>query len=488
MSFCFECKVPGNFSCKCSGNFIFMCNLHHKDHISHSQFKFKYSKDLALSKNKLIENLVSIKNELKLQEYLVSSSEERLINKIKEMFIATRNQLEKADSDISKAIEFSKSLTINCEYNYNLILKHLINQTEFDFSFLIQIKDSSKDLERKLKSPIKIINRASILLSQSNYESFDDEVLKYEISMSMLRESMLINSLNSHNDTQHFIKSIVGNNMNKRQYNRHEYKSNQKLEEYEKYLNKYTKKIHRFTLVDFEINDENYLILNEILMSLEYIEYLDLRRSIISDFYFANLLPAIRNKKAIKHIIMKENLVFDKNLDALLSSFQGYAERMRTINIGLNFFSSNGCKILNLYLPSFLNLRDLDISNNDIGVLGAELLQPGLSKLLNLEDLNIKSNSLKPQGIQLIMQAIASLPRFSVLNISNNEGLDEGTLIISSYLKSMKILMIIFVDFMISQETVNILVDNSSPYLKIVKSDGSKNKVVIKKPDFAEWI
>ena len=486
MQSCGVCQSIANFICECSSNTTFLCKYHVLDHEVHSQLKFFLTKNLENNFQAVYKHLENTKVEINLIEDSLAESKKTLIASINKAYSEISSKLNQSNKEIDNALKLLKELKLDVTYNYLSIMGFLLDPDKLQKNSMIRFEDRTSLLQRKIGLNLKIESLTNNLMKRNDFCFDDSEFLKFEIEKGKLRQqSMALIQGLPKSDFNDFLK-LFYRNMNKRQYHIDSVNLDQNPLNFDLniLLSRYSKKVHRFYFKNSEADDEITKKVLDTISGYSYIDYLSVKNSINSQYHHNLLISALKNKKAIKHINLSSISLTEVFLNTLLQSFNSYNDRIRSLVLSKNLFSSSGCNILNNYLPGFTGLRDLNLSYNEINLEGITLLQVGLSQLKSLEELNIKKNSLRVEGIDVLMKSICYLPHLSVLNVSNNEGGDEGALVVAGYLKYMKVLMILYVDFVISPEVVGILCDCANRYTKIIKYNNREEMIVAKVSEF----
>ena len=104
------------------------------------------------------------------------------------------------------------------------------------------------------------------------------------------------------------------------------------------------------------------------------------------------------------------------------------ANKVFSINLSDNGFSSEVCRDLSRMLSVNYNLTFVDFSHNRIDSEGAEHLATGLMKVNKIKTLYLNSNCIGALGISKLTLAIARMKKLVSLDLSQNPIGDEGVL------------------------------------------------------------
>ena len=233
-------------------------------------------------------------------------------------------------------------------------------------------------------------------------------------------------------------------------------------------------------LSNLELSEKDFLNFFTYLSSYKKITpCLYLTNSIFSEEHIKLAFLALERYTSLVKLDLSQNVLGVEGIKSLSNSIKSY-NKLIFLNLSSTFISSEGASYLKEALLCLPTLVSLNINDNQLGEEGALIISEALSSLRNLEELDINSNQLRARGTQFIMESIYILPHFCVLDICLNDIEDEGGLVICSYLKYMRTLFYLYIDFVLNKDVKDLLAFESPKYCKII-SKNLENRLVIKK-------
>ena len=98
-----------------------------------------------------------------------------------------------------------------------------------------------------------------------------------------------------------------------------------------------------------------------------------------------------------------------------------FAQHIATLDLGNNYLSSNGAKVLGYGLQYCQKLKSLNLCSNGIEAKAANMLANGLTSCKSLQALTMDDNPLGADGAAEIIDAIKSCPDLNALSFSNTK-------------------------------------------------------------------
>jgi Ran GTPase-activating protein (RanGAP) involved in mRNA processing and transport len=218
---------------------------------------------------------------------------------------------------------------------------------------------------------------------------------------------------------------------------------------------------------DFEcghwrIGAPGYDALASALMSMSWLQRLDLAGNCIGNEGCTALAPALQSMTSLQTLDLSGNHINGEGCDALARVLQSMSS-LQTLGFGENYIMTPGCvalapalqsmsflKALNfrsnlfdvlVFIPamqSMTSLQVLDLGCNNIG--GAshcEALATTLQSMLSLQKLDLGFNEIGDLGCKALAPALQSMTSLLTLILSDNQIGDEGCVALATVLQSM---------------------------------------------------
>ncbi len=240
----------------------------------------------------------------------------------------------------------------------------------------------------------------------------------------------------------------------------------------------------------YSLNDSEIKVLVDVLLQLDFIEYLFLEDTLPSNNGAILLSQLLKQKKNIKEFKLSgprintvgakaiaESLIDNTNIEKFELSNTNFGDEgaiafseilnttlIRKLNLNSNFINNNGIISLANILKDNITITDLDLSfnkfnfevasnlkevimfnktimtlfldNNNLGDPGIFILVQGLIENNTLRKLNISDNNINIKGAEAIARALLFNKSIMELDIFNNNISDEGTIALANTLES----------------------------------------------------
>ena len=475
-----HCLMICDFSCSCLGQTEYFCYSHARHHLYHNSLQFIPNRNKITQTHSIISELSRKKAELEhcLQNCIDTS--DKFIEEIKSVCHLTVIKFRNCINDIARACDALSNLKINHPCNYLAMHSYLF---DYDFALIDELFSFQSGYEKNknhLEKLFIVKSNTDTLEKSFNYAGFDQDYFTQEMERLLLIKQMKTLKNVCKMDWVSGSYKVLRLNRVKRGMNDSNVYDSKTIDiniEIQSIFSKYTKRARRVSIHDLSFSNEQFDKIAKGLLNYKYIRILEISHAIEGEFQVNCLASMLQSMPFIKCLTLNKNYLCDQGALQLIKSMKDFYQ-LRELQLTENYLTHVTAQFLLETLAILPRLVMLDLSKNQFGPQGASILKNVLQKLRLLEELRISSNNLQAGGVSDIMEGVYLLPHISILDVSDNELFDEGGLIVAEFGRHMKCLNKLYVDLVLSDDAIKILIDAVSPICKIIGRNSEHRKVI----------